>query len=144
MSYASLMVYVETDATPEQRVRLAVSLADQFNAMLIGLAALAIPPPMTTDGVIMDMMRTKLAHRGEWFCRIADANHRKVEWRAVLDFPTMALPREARSADLVIIGQVKAPANAYTALDPGRAILKTGRPTLVLGKYVEASRHVGW
>jgi nucleotide-binding universal stress UspA family protein len=142
------MVYVEADATPEQRVRLAASLADQFNTMLIGLSALAIPPPMTTDGVIMDMMRTKLAHRGEWFCRIVDANHRKVEWRAVLDFPTMALPREARSADLVIIGQVKAPVNAYTALDPGRAILKTGRPTLVVPEAVSSLRAehlvIGW
>jgi hypothetical protein len=63
MSYACLMVYVEADATPEQRV----SLADQFNGMLIGLSALAIPPPMTTDGVIMDMMRTKLAHRASGF-----------------------------------------------------------------------------
>jgi len=148
MSYACLMVYVEADATPEQRVRLAASLADQFNVMLIGLSALAIPPPMTTDGVIMDMMRTKLAHRGEWFRRIADANHRKVEWRAMLDLPAVALPREARSADLVIIGQVKAPVNAYTALDPGEAILKAGRPMLVVPDGVSALRgeHVviGW
>jgi hypothetical protein len=47
-------------------------------------------------------------------------------------FQPCALLREARSADLVIIGQVKAPANAYVALDPGPAILKTGRPTLVV------------
>src|SRR6516225_4813109 len=113
MSYACLMVYVEADATPEQRVRLAVSLADQFNAMLIGLAALAIPPPMTTDGVIMDMMRTKLAHRGEWFRRIAGANHRKVDWRAMLDFPGTAVSGEARSADLVIVGQAKAPCEQW-------------------------------
>jgi hypothetical protein len=47
-------------------------------------------------------------------------------------FQPCALLREARSADLVIIGQVKAPANAYVALDPGQAILKTGCPTLVV------------
>ena len=103
---------------------------------------------MTTDGVIMDIMRTKLAHRGEWFRRIADANHRKVDWRAMLDFRAVALPREARSADLVIIGQVKAPVNAYTALDPGEAILKAGRPMLVVPDEVSTLRgeHVviGW
>jgi hypothetical protein len=68
MSYASLMVYVEADATPERRVRLAASLADQFNAMLIGVCALAIPPPVMADGMVMDewadddieLMRAKL------------------------------------------------------------------------------------
>ena len=148
MSYASLMVYVETDATPEQRVRLAVSLADQFNAMLIGLAALAIPPPMTTDGVIMDMMRTKLAHRGEWFRRVAGGDHRRLDWHAALDFPAEALARAARSADLVLIGQMKAPGNAYRALDPGEAILKIGRPTLVVPEGMNSLRAehivIGW
>ena len=148
MSYASLMVYVETDATPEQRVRLAVSLADQFNAMLIGLAALAIPPPMTTDGVIMDMMRTKLAHRGEWFRRVAGGDHRRLDWHAALDFPAEALTRAARSADLVIIGQVKAPGTAYRELNPGEAIPKMGRPTLVVPEGVNSlsAEHIviGW
>jgi hypothetical protein len=45
MFSSSLMVYVEADAMPKERVRLAVSLADKFNATLIGLAALAVPPP---------------------------------------------------------------------------------------------------
>jgi hypothetical protein len=45
VSYACLMMYIEADATPERRVRLSASLADQFNAMLIGVCALAIPPP---------------------------------------------------------------------------------------------------
>jgi nucleotide-binding universal stress UspA family protein len=142
------MVYVEADATPEQRVRLAASLADRFNALLIGLSAVAIPPPMTTDGVIIDMMRTKLAQQGHWFRGVAGANQRKIDWRSMLDFPATALPCEARSADLAIIGQVKAPANAYRALDPGLAILKMGRPTLVVPEATSSLRaeHVviGW
>ena len=44
MSYAAIMVYVEADATPEHRVRLAATLAGKFNSMLIGLSALALPP----------------------------------------------------------------------------------------------------
>jgi|SRR6516165_54389 len=148
MSYTSLMVYIEADATPEQRVRLAASLADQFNAFLIGLSAVAIPPPMTTDGVIMDMMRTKLAQQGDWFRGVAGANQRKIDWRSMLDFPATALPCETRRADLVIVGQVKAPANAYRALDPGLAILKMGRPTLVVPEGVSALRGehivIGW
>jgi hypothetical protein len=46
MTYATVMVYVvDANGSPEQRVRLAASLADKFNATLIGLSALAIPPP---------------------------------------------------------------------------------------------------
>ena len=69
MSYASLMVCVEADATPERRVRLAASLADKFAAMLIGVSALAIPPPVVADGMVLaestdddiELMRAKLA-----------------------------------------------------------------------------------
>ena len=50
MSYAVLMAYVEADGMPEQRVRLAASLADKFNATLIGLSALG--PPLLGEGVV--------------------------------------------------------------------------------------------
>jgi nucleotide-binding universal stress UspA family protein len=148
MSYASLIVFIEADAMPEQRVRLAASLADQFNATLTGLSALAIAPPMTTDGVIMDTMRAKLADRGSWFRGIASADHRRLDWFAELDFPAAALTRASRSADLVIIGGVKAAGSAYMVLDPGEAILKMGRPTLVVPEGVTSLRAehivIGW
>jgi len=156
MSYASLMVCVEADATPERRVRLAASLADKFAAMLIGVSALAIPPPVVADGMVMaestdddiELMRAKLADKGNWFRRVAGGDHRRLDWHAALDFPAEALTRAARSADLVIIGQMKAPGGAYRALDPGEAILKMGRPTLVVPEGVSSlsAEHIviGW
>jgi nucleotide-binding universal stress UspA family protein len=156
MSYSSLMVYVEADAMPKERVRLAVSLADKFNATLIGLSALAVPPPIVADGMVMEeltgvdigLMKAKLADKGHWFRGIAGDDQRRLEWRPVLDRPIEALTGEARSADLVIIGRVKALGSAYTALDPGNAILKMGRPTLVVPEGVSTLRgeHVviGW
>lgn len=156
MSYAALMVYVENDAAPERRVRLAASLADRFTASLIGLSALAAPPPVVADGMVMDaltdadiqLMRAKLADKGDWFRGIAGGDRRQLEWRSVLDVPTEALTREARSADLVVIGRMKAPGSAYTSLDPGEAILKMGRPTLVVPEAASTLRaeHVviGW
>ena len=156
MSYAGIMVYVEADDTSDQRVRLAASLADKFATTLIGLSALAIPPPVVADGMLMEgpteidieMMKAKLVEKGNWFRGIAGADQRKVEWRLVLDFPNQALAREARSADLIVIGRMKAPGGAYNALDPGGAILKMGRPTLVAAERVSSLRagHVliGW
>jgi nucleotide-binding universal stress UspA family protein len=156
MSYASVMVYVEADGTPEPRVRLAASLADKFNAMLIGLSALAVPPPMVADGVVMaeptdadvELLRAKLADKGEWFRGIAGTNRQRLEWRSALDLPIETLPREARAADLVLIGRVQAPGGTYRALDPGAAILKLGRPTLVVPEATSLLRSeqvvIGW
>ena len=155
MSYAALMIYVDNDAMPEQRVRLAANLADRFTASLIGLAALAVPPPVVADGMVMDaltdadiqLMKAKLAEKGEWFRAIAGGDRRQGEWRSVLDLPTDALAREARSADLVVIGRTKRPGSPYTSLDPGEAILKMGRPTLVPeGVATLRAEHVviGW
>jgi hypothetical protein len=52
MTYAAVMVYLEADGTPEPRVRLAASLADKFNSMLIGMSALSIASPVMADGLV--------------------------------------------------------------------------------------------
>jgi nucleotide-binding universal stress UspA family protein len=156
MSYATLMVYVDPDRMPEQQVRLAAHLANKFNAALIGLSALAIGGPVVAGGVLvadtsptnLEEVRAKLADKGNWFRNIAGAVHRNVEWRAVLGVPTVALAREARIADLIIIAQHGGARDVYTGLDPGGAILRVGRPTLVVPDGVTSLRadHVviGW
>jgi nucleotide-binding universal stress UspA family protein len=150
------MVYINTDGAPEQRVRLAARLADKFTATLIGFSALAIRPPLVVEGAVIAQvteaeikeMRAKLASKENWFRNIAGAEHRKLEWRSVLDFPTEALAREARSADLIVIGQSKKLVDAYSSLDSGGALLKAGRPLLVVPEGVSSLRaeHVviGW
>ena len=156
MSYATLMVYVDTDCMPEHRVRLAARLAGQFNAALIGLSAIAIRPPVAAEGMIVaettpaeiKEMRAKLADKGNWFRNIARAVHRNVEWRSVVDLPTVALAREARIADLVVIGQHASSRDVYSSLDPGEAVLTVGRPTLVVPEGVSVLRAdhivIGW
>jgi nucleotide-binding universal stress UspA family protein len=148
------MVDVEADMRPEQRVRVAASLADRFSAALIGVSALAAPPPIVAGGMLIDgmidieLMNATLAGQGEWFRGIAGGDRRALEWRAVLDFPIEALSREARSADLVLIGREKEQGSAYRRLDPGAAMLKLGRPALVVPKGVDALRAehivIGW
>jgi nucleotide-binding universal stress UspA family protein len=155
MSYAVVMVYVEADSMPEQRVRLAAGLAARFDARLLGLSTLAIPPPTVANGVVLaypaetdvKLMQATLAEKGEWFRRLAGGDSRKPEWRSALDFPSDVLAREARGADLVVIGQ-KGSGNDYRSVDPGEAILKMGRPTLVVPEAVSTlgAEHVvlGW
>ena len=135
MSYAVLMAYVDADGMPEKRVHLAASLADKFNATLIGLSALG--PPLLGKGVVFQEvtesdikeMRALLAAKGNWFRSIAGDDHRRLEWRPILDFPTDALARAARSADLIVIGHTIGAGDAYRSLDPGGSLLTIGRPT---------------
>jgi hypothetical protein len=122
--------------------------AEKFNATLIGLSALAVHPPFLIEGVaiqqataadIVEIMAT-LTAKGDWFRNIAAMDHQRIEWRQVLDYPADALAREARGADLVVIGQTKGPGDALGSLDPGEALLKIGRPTLVVPDQVTSLR----
>jgi nucleotide-binding universal stress UspA family protein len=156
MSYATLMLFVDADGAAEQQVRLAAKLADKFNATLIGLSALALQPPLIAEGVVIQEVteaeikeaETKLADRGKWFRSLCGAEHRKIEWRSSVDFPTDVVAREARSADLVVIGLRKRRGDIYSSLDPDGVILKLGRPALVVPEGVASLRAdhilIGW
>ncbi len=89
-----------------------------------------------------------LTAKGDWFRKIAAMDHQRIEWRPVLDYPADALAREARGADLVVVGQTKGPGDALGRLDPAEAPQKLGRPTLVVPDGVSSLRadHVviGW
>ena len=84
MSYAALLVYVDVDGIPEQRVRIASELAAKFNAALIGFSARAVPPPFVAEGVIIEeateadvkQMQAALAKRGDWFRRTVGSDRR--------------------------------------------------------------------
>ncbi len=157
MSYASVMVYVDTTGPAENLVRVAAGLADKFKAALIGVSAMAIRPPFVTTGDIavpevserdVKEMMAALDRKEQWFRGFAAAGDRTVEWRTELDYPVETLAREARSADLVVIARGTRAGEAYEALDPGEAILKMGRPTLVVpdGTTALPCNHaiVGW
>ena len=148
MSYATVMVYVEVDGHPKNRVALATALSDKFKATLIGLGALAIRPLFLDEtfnsdkvtGADIEQMKLKLARKGDWFQRLARPEHGKVGWRPVLEFPIDAISREARCADLIVLGRTKTPGDEYSSLDPGAALLRIGRPTLIVPDAVSSLR----
>jgi nucleotide-binding universal stress UspA family protein len=65
-----------------------------------------------------------------------------------LDAPLQALTTEARSADLIVLGQTKGPVDAYRTLDNGAAVIGAGRPTLIVPETVNSllaqNIIVGW
>jgi nucleotide-binding universal stress UspA family protein len=123
------------------RVRVAAGLADLFDASLIGIAAWApmsvvlgeraLEEPNPAETHLQDM-KALLDQKGQQFCAAVGTGGRRVEWRSVLDFPTRAIAREARAADLIIIGSVRENLDPFRALDPAGLLLKAGRPVLVV------------
>lgn len=153
MSYTTLMLYVNADSKLEQLLRLAAGLVNKFDATLIGMSALAVRPPYVAEEIVIEgvteaEIRKKLSKKEKWFRKIAGTERQNIEWRSIVDFPTDALAREARSADLIVIGQDTGKGDAYNALDPARVILRAGRPVLVVPAGVSSLRadHVviGW
>ena len=113
MSYATLMVHVDVDAELGCRVGIAAGLAERFHAHLIGVAGWAPMSVFLAEDARNDRappdfhfhdMETLLDRKGEQFKTAVRALNGQAEWRSGLDFPTDLLAREARAADLVIIG----------------------------------------
>ena len=140
MSYAALLVHLGAHGDWQSRVRLAADLAHRFQAALIGVAGWLSSPAFALDDSMADQdttdaegrnMMARLAEMGEKFRAVAKQVG-QVEWRGVLDYPRTLVPREARAADLLIIGRERVVGDPYFALNPGTTILRAGRPTLVV------------
>jgi nucleotide-binding universal stress UspA family protein len=155
MSFLAVMVHVDIGAPCDDRIRLAAGLSSRFDATLIGATAWQPRPPLTYGGVVVDSepteslllgMSNRLAEVGEHFCVVSAG--RPTEWRASIDSPTEFLSREARAADLIIIGRDRLRGDLYGALDPGAIILKAGRPVLAVPNGVDSLRAerivIGW
>ena len=145
MSFAALMVHVEIEANSHRRVELAVDLAERFHAALIGVAGWAPRPAFAAEGIVIDAdltgreledMRTRLAEAETAF-RGAAKRLRNVEWRGALEFPIELVLREARAADLLVLGRDHRSADWYRSIDTGGALLRAGRPVLAVPPEVD-------
>jgi nucleotide-binding universal stress UspA family protein len=145
MPYAALMVHVDVDPYSARRVQVAVDIAERFHSALIGVAGWAARPAFAAEGVIIDAeltarelidMNARMAEIEAKFR--ADAKPiRNVEWRSALEFPIEVLAREARAADLLVIGRIHVDGDWYRSLDPGSAVLRAGRPVLAIPEGID-------
>ena len=140
------MVHVDADNDLSGRVGIAADLANRFQAHLIGVAGWAPMSVFLAEAAMTDSeptvpelqdMKSLLDLKGKQFRNVVGLGPR-VEWRSILDFPTEAVAREARAADLVIIGSAREDRDPFRALDPGSLLLKAGRPVLVVPTSVTA------
>lgn len=149
------MVHVTTEEGAAGRLAIASDLAERFGAHLIGLGAGCISMPVDPMGdgsmaaalieIETKSLQEELRAAGARFFAAIGSGASQVEWRAVMDFPTNALAREARAADLVILGREWTPATANfsCAVNTGDVLLRAGRPILLVPPGIdrlEASR----
>ena len=147
MPYVTLMVHVDAEGELSGRVTVAAELAERFRAHLIGIGARepmalslsdqTVSEPTSAEPHKQDM-KSSLDLKGRDFRAAVAGACRHAEWRSLLDVPTEAVAREARAADLLIIGNRRESANPFLALDPASLILKAGRPVLVVPQAVSS------
>src|SRR5215470_13218367 len=140
MSFTTMMVHLDIERDCEQRVQLALALADRFQAALIGVAGLALRPAFAAGGVVVYCQPTeqecraasaRLEDMGKKF-REQGQHLKQVEWRTALELPYELVSREARAADLIIVGARHTGGNMQDLADPGVILLRAGRPVLVV------------
>ncbi|MEY9387367.1 nucleotide-binding universal stress UspA family protein [Bradyrhizobium japonicum] len=156
MTIATVMVYVDPEQQAEGQVRIARDVANKFEASLIGVSAFAVVPPFVAEGVIIQettadglkRMKSALSEKEQWFRRVAGLPKERVEWRCSVEYPTVFLSNEARSADLVVIRRTREKMDQFHFIDPAEAMMRMGRPTLMVPDHVPAlnADHilVGW
>ena len=156
MTITTSMVYVDPAQQAEKQVRVARDLANRFGASIIGVSALAIPPPIVVDGVVVqaataddvNRMKATLAAKEEWFRNVVGLPRDRIEWRWNIENPTAFLANEARAADLIVIKGWQGDSDENGFVDPAEAILRLGRPAIVVPEHaseLKADRIVvGW
>jgi hypothetical protein len=123
----------------ERRVKLAGSLADRFNARLIGVAAqpcsLSVSSIATAcaPGLVneQDRIRDELAQAEAIFRRGAGTRN-NIEWRSA-SMPVDFIAEQARAADLIVVSQkAQSDDSAWCfGVSPEELVLTVGRPVLI-------------
>ena len=136
---ASIMVHVDWNAGSDERIRLAADLSDRFGAVLIGVAgwvpgrerAALAHAELEQPEKRLKWIRAELDRLGERFREVAGITALPTEWRGSFNFPREVIAREARAADLVVIGSRPAADDVLHSFDPGEVLLAAGRPVLI-------------
>jgi nucleotide-binding universal stress UspA family protein len=143
MTYATVMVSLALDRSNDARLEIAAQLAKRFNARAIGITAGEFSPPLYfTTGEqaqrVLDQgqaaVRNRIAEVEAQFRAAMQNRAAAVEWRCAEDFPTRFIIRQARAADIIVVGENgnDALADPFMQANPNDLLMQTGRPLLVV------------
>ncbi len=156
MTYKTILVHIDAGRRCSVRVDVALRLAQQYEAHLVALHAIA---PFEPPGYVLAEMGPAIIEaqkhaaaaemvqsESEFNKQASAAGIRNVESRAAIDDPVEAMTLHARYADLVVIGQAEASDGSNTPADfPERLVLAAGRPVLIIpsaGKFPAIGKRI--
>lgn len=142
MTYSTLLVHLDGGRANTALLDATATLADQYDAAVIGIAACQPVPIGANDGYLTgeyavlerDIVNEELARaKVEFHAHERLARH-VLEWRSI---PTLAniahvVAEQARCADLVITSAGPGFADLSTHADTGELVMRAGRPVLVV------------
>ena len=145
MTYATLIVHAEADDDGRNRIALAAGLAGKFGALLIGVAARDLVPPVTAPmagpvvvAALLDVQAEDIQKHmdaaEQQFRAVIGKQDQRFAWRSSIDNPAKAFVREGRAADLLVVGRQPESADSRPSrhLDPGDVLMRAGRPVLIV------------
>ena len=152
-AYQTILVQVDQSAESQSRCGIAIELAREFAAQLVGVYlddAPEITPSIASllpDGTVAEHLRKagEVQHAAEDAFRQACGAARltDIEWRAPSGPPIDAAVAHGRCADLVVVGQPgPAEGSTFSAQMVAAVLMETGRPILVV-PYVGAPARIG-
>ncbi|HTP45787.1 MAG TPA: universal stress protein [Casimicrobiaceae bacterium] len=153
MTYRSILVPVDPTSESHARVDVAVRLARDFSAQLIGIyldRRLEIAPSLAAllpQSVVEEYLHNAADAQhaaGESFRHTAAAGGvTDVDWRAPLGAPIDAVVAHGRCADLTVLSQPRTePAEIFSEQLVQAVLLESGRPVLLV-PYVGAPPQIG-
>jgi len=154
MSYKSILVHLDTSARAHERLKIALQLAHQFDARLIGVFSTRIPDP---HGFLVNTAECYMDHKRQYYecCKAMERLFHaelaraqvKGEWVAVNGHANEAVPPYTHLVDLIIVGQTdpKDPESFIAEQFVEHIVLCAGRPVLVVpstGPAEVSGKHV--
>jgi nucleotide-binding universal stress UspA family protein len=153
MSYKTIVVHCDDSAAGASRLKLAMALARQHDAHLVGLGVVVpvIPPAYVESPYIVELLsqheERQAARRkamAEAFARSTAGAGLRVEWRVEEGPPPAMLATAMRYADLGVVGQYQpdGPLSDEWRTLPETVTMTSGRPVIVV-PYIGAPEAVG-
>lgn len=149
MAYKTLLVHLDDSRHCDERFELALNLAQQYDAHLIGLYVvckdLTHPLFIHGEGFLLAVAEAQSAAREtqghDHFVERAERAGCRFEWRAPSQSPVEALTLHARHADLLIFGQYdpKDPASYIARNFLDDTLMACGRPAVIVPPMRQAS-----
>lgn len=153
MSYKTILLHLDEQPRRNERLEIAIRLAEAFDGHLVGAFAARsafIPSPALAE-VGPDMLeieqrnRRELVSRAEQdFTELARRGGIRFSWRSAGTAGYEALKSAARCADLVVAGQPE-PDDANHRAFIGELLLSAGRPVLLVpyvGRFAKVGQRV--